>query len=344
MNISLIDYSSSKSSFTSDIDEKDDINNNTRRICDGNDRTLLDLIKLDDYTRCFLILSGYYIHGVNDSFIVKFLARLWQICLLLFGGIGFIWQVFIIGSHYWLNLYDLINSSNPNTLEVFLHCGELLITFIVPCLQVFSLIYGVYSIYTHKQMHQTINAEIALPLLQSCKRNALIFFIFMILLVISIDPIAMSRNFYTDIQADFDDKFLHQAGAYTYSLYAFNIFTSGLFFNLSLACYLSVMVFFISLVLKQINALQENIIKMIDNNTFTLTKYLDAKDNIITLRNGTYFSTELLTITAAINVIAFMFQLWSIHHYYLTKNITYKEMIFYSFTLFPFLLKGNYHY
>ena len=151
----------------------------------------------------------------------------------------------------------------------------------------------------------------------------------------------MSRNFYTDIQADFDDKFLHQAGAYTYSLYAFNIFTSGLFFNLSLACYLSVMVFFISLVLKQINALQENIIKMIDNNTFTLTKYLEAKDNIITLRNGTYFSTELLTITAAINVIAFMFQLWSIHHYYLTKNITYKEMIFYSFTLFPFLLKGK---
>jgi hypothetical protein len=155
--------------------------------------------------------------------------------------------------------------------------------------------------------HQAVNADIVLKQLALCKRNAMIFFICMVLLVIVIDPIFMTRNVYNDFD---DDDYLKKTGIPTYSNYAFSIFTGNLFLNLSVTCYLTVMMLFTSLSLKQINHLLMYVIKMIDTNTLVTDHYMDAKDKIISLKNGSYLSVQLLTITAAINVIAFMFSIW----------------------------------
>ena len=203
-------------------------------------------------------------------------------------------------------------------------------------MQVSSLIYGVYTVY--KQMrHQAVNADIVLKHLALCKRNAMIFFICIVLLVIVIDPIYMTRSVYNYFD---DDDYNKKTGIQTYSLFAFNVFTGNLFLSLSVTCYLTVMMLFTSLSLMQIRHLQEYVINMIDTNTLITDHYMDMKDKIISLKDGSYLSVQFLTITAAINVIAFMFNIWYNSYQYFESFISYGDMLFYDFSLLPFLLKG----
>jgi len=167
----------------------------------------------------------------------------------------------------------------------------------------------------------------------------------MALLVVTIDPFFMTKSIYPDIISSNNDDYNMKLGLRNYSAFVFNGFTTNLFLNLSVTCYLTVMLFLTSITLKQINTLQENIITMIQSNTLKSNKYIEIKEKIITLKNGSYFSTQLLTFTAGINIVCFMYQIWvSSYNYRINKSIGYKEMIFFDFTLLPLLLKGCHHY
>jgi len=157
----------------------------------------------------------------------------------------------------------------------------------------------------------------------------------MALLVITIDPFGMTRSTYKE----YDDDYLTKTGQQTYPLFAFNSLTF-LFLNLSVTCYLTVMLLFTSLSLMQIKTIQQNMIEMIDTNTLITDDYMDAKDEIMSLKNGSYLSAQLLTITAAINVVAFLFYMWLNSYHHISGAITYGEMILDDFFAFPYLLKG----
>ena len=179
----------------------------------------------------------------------------------------------------------------------------------------------------------------------------------------------MTHSFYENEYADYlDDGTLTEYGQQTYSLYVFNQITTGLFLNLSVACYLSVMMLFTSLTMMQINAIQDEVMTIVsvNSNSFDLNKYLEAKGKIVSLKRGSYFSTQLLTFTAAINLISFMFILWYYHYSFIKStssndddandddayvdHVTYSQMIIYDFYQLPYLLKGTiiiyycYHY
>ena len=176
----------------------------------------------------------------------------------------------------------------------------------------------------------------------------------MAVLVIAITPINMTRSYYEDEFVDYeDDGILTEVGEQTYSLYVFNRFASNLFFNLSVACYLSVVLLFTSLSMMHINAIQDEVMTVVSakSNSFDLNKYLEAKGRIVTLMRGSYFSTQLLTFTAAINIICFMSELWYYHYSFIKStssdaddafHVTYSDMIISDFYLLPFLLKGNF--
>jgi hypothetical protein len=159
----------------------------------------------------------------------------------------------------------------------------------------------------------------------------------MALLVITIDPFGMTRGNYKE----FDSDYLSKTGQQTYPLYAFSSFTNPLFLNLSVTCYLTVMLLFTSLSLMQIKTIQQHMIEMIDTNTLITDDCMDAKDEIMSLKNGSYLSAQLLTITAGINVVAFLFTMWYNSYNHISGAYTYGEMIFYDFRAFPYLLKGQ---
>ena len=338
MNIALL-HLNSNSNSNGDIENN--VNDNTIRIDNDNNRSLLDLIKEDRSLVMFLIVLGLYIDDDRNSRGIKILARLWQCCLLVSGGIGFMWATFIEGG-YWISyLHKTLSSSTPTSTDIFIGYGTVLGTFVVPLVQVASLMYGVYNVY--KQMkHQTVNVDIVSKHLASSKKTAIVFFICMALLVIAIDPIIITRSVYNDFN---DDYYLNKTAQKNYSLFSFCQLTTGLFYNLVITCYLTVMLFFTSVSLKQINTLQEYVIRMIDTDNLITDRYMDAKDMIMSLKNGYYLSTQLLTITAAINVIGFMFYMWLGSYYYNNLFFTLRDTLLYDFVQFPYLLKGdNYYY
>jgi hypothetical protein len=182
----------------------------------------------------------------------------------------------------------------------------------------------------------------------------------MALLVIAIIPTSMTHSYYeTEFGDNYEDGTSTEFGQQTYSLYVFSQFTGNLFANLAVACYLSVMLLFTSLTMMHINAIQDEVMTIVSANSssFDLTKYLEAKGKIVSLKKGSYFSTQLLTFTAAINIISFMFYIWSNHYSFIkstssngddayadddyVEHLTYSDMIINDFRLFPYLLKGS---
>ena len=108
---------------TSDIENN--INDSTiarssRRIDNDNNVTLLELVREDRNLLIFLMILGYYIHDNRNTLAIKILARTWQCCLLLFGGIGFIWTSFICGGYYIRTLHRYINSTTATQLQMFI--------------------------------------------------------------------------------------------------------------------------------------------------------------------------------------------------------------------------------
>jgi hypothetical protein len=314
------------------------MNDNTLRIGngDGNNGTLEDMIKEDRALVMFLMVLGLYIDDDRNSRGTKILARSWQCCLLVFGGIGFIWGTLIAGGYRISVLNKTLSVPTSSHIDKFIASGYVFIGFVVPLVQVTSLIYGVYNVY--KQMrHRTVNAAIVSKHLASCKRTAVVYFICMALLVITIDPFTMTRSTYKEYD---DDEYLTNTGQHTYPLFAFCQFTNNLFLNLSVTCYLTVMLLFTSLSLMQIKTIQQHMIEMIDTNTLITDDYMDAKDEIMSLKNGSYLSAQLLTITAGINVVAFLFFMWYNSYYHISGAYTYGDMILNDFVAFPYLLKG----
>jgi len=340
METQLIQFdSNNNSSINASTITSSNSNNNIRRI--GDDTTLLDLIRSDRSLVIFLLVLGFYIDDERNSYGVKIVARVWQASLLLFGGIGFCWLAFIEGGYNIAALYGVLTSSSSKSIDVFIQSGLVLYSFIVPLVQVASVIYGIKNV--HKHMDQPVNATIVSPLLASCKKSTLIYFVLMTVLVIVICPFIMTRSYY-----DADDGNL-----YSYSLYVFNQFTDDLFFNLSVACYLSVVLLFTSLTMMHINAIQDEMMAIVSakSSSFDLEKYLEAKGKIVSLKNTFYFSTQLLTFTAGINTISLIFMLWYGHYWFIHYTssddddywspITYSTMIINDLNLRPYLLKGN---
>ena len=182
---------------SSDINNSNDFSNSaihrsSQRI--GDDTTLNDLIRSDRSLVIFLMVLGFYIDDDRNTYAVKILARIWQASLLVFGGIGFCWFTFIFGGHDVANLYNSLTSSTSKGIGMFIYFGYVLAYFIVPIVQVGSLIYGITNLYKH--MDRPANAAIVSPLLASCKRSTVVYFTCMILLVITIEPIAMTRSWY----------------------------------------------------------------------------------------------------------------------------------------------------
>ena len=355
METQLIELSSNRLNSNSNSDSISiDINDDrsSRRIVD--DSTLQDLILNDRSLVIFLMFLGFYINDERNSYVVKIIARIWQACLLLFGAIGFCWRTFVYGGHNLVYLFDVMASSSSSTIRVFIRFGFVLHDFIVPLVQVAGLIYGINNVYS--RMDRPVTAIIVSPLLASCKRSAIIFFICMTILVIAINPISMTRSWYeTEVftNNNYDDGELSEFGDQTYSLYVFRRFTYSLFFNITVTCYLSVMLLFTTLTMMHINAIQKEVMTIVStvSNSFELSRYLEAKGKIVSLKNGSYFSIQLLAFTAAVNVIAFLFQLWYLH-YSVIKSVSgsndddayvnnYIGMIIYDLSLLPFLLKGN---
>ena len=167
----------------------------------------------------------------------------------------------------------------------------------------------------------------------------------MLLLAVTVDPFFMTYKHYKNFTAHYDDDdYLKKTGQQNYPLFVFNCFTTILFQNLLVTSYLTVMLFFVSVSINQIKSLQVYIINMIDTNTLVTDNYTDAKNRIISLKNGSYLSTQILFITATINLVCFMF-LVRLNRYNYTHStddnpFTYKEMIFNDFSNLPYLLKG----
>jgi len=321
-----------------DIENNVNNDNLIMRIGNDNNLTMEELIKEDKSLMLFFMILGLYIKDDSNSIGIKIIARSWQFCLLLFGCIGCIWNAFVQGITNITTLKEILSSPNSTRVDIFIGYGQVLDNFIVPLIQVLSLMYGVYIV--NKEMrHQIINIDLVSKHLASCKRVTGIFFIFMFLLTIIIDTLSMTRDSYDNFTISNNDDYLKKTGENTYPLYVFSTFTTFLFLNISVLCYLTVMMFFTSLTLKQIRDLQENLIKMIDTNTLITDHYMYLKEKIISLKSRSYLSALLLMITAAINVVCFMFDLWLGSYNYFNNIWSYEEMIVFDLSTFPFLLK-----
>ena len=100
------------------------------------------------------------------------------------------------------------------------------------------------------------------------------------------------------------------------------------------------MFFFIPLSLKHINVLQKSIIEMMNEDTFTSDKYFEKKEEITALRDTCYLSAELLAIVAGLNIVLLVFQVYVNYHFYEKGELNKDNMIYFTFTLLPFLFKG----
>ena len=110
MDIALMQLNTNSSNTKCNSNSNDIENNikdNTLRINNDNNRTLEEIIKEDRTLVLFLMVLGFYIDDDKNSIGIKILARSWQCCLLLFGGIGFVWTTFIE-----VCVYKVINDFN----------------------------------------------------------------------------------------------------------------------------------------------------------------------------------------------------------------------------------------
>jgi hypothetical protein len=77
---------------------------------------------------------------------------------------------------------------------------------------------------------------------------------------------------------------------------------------------------------------QERILEKTKSNTITFQSYKDEKKEITKLNNDTYWTIQIVTITAGLNAIIFVLMMWYWHYFYVITNdtFTYKDMIFFD--------------
>jgi len=318
----------------------DDDNNNNN---DSNEINLRKYLLQDHDNNKFLLLFltiiGYYIPQNNDTNTKKILARTWQIILLLLGGVGLIWHGFIFGISHIAKIKNLYDGDSVAS-GIFFHIVLLFFTLIVPLSQVFSLIYGLH-VYAKRKLDQNIDKKIIQDLLSQRINCTVIFFIIMSLIVIIIQPCGFSHKMYEADFADYDDNNLKEIGVQTFSLYVLHEFFV-LFYNFAITCYLTTLILFTSLTLHEIKLRQERILEKTKSNTITFQSYKDEKKEITKLNNDSFWTIQIVTITAGLNAIIFVLMMWYWHYFYVITDdtFTYKDMIFFDFKLAPFLLKG----
>ena len=325
-----------------DIESND--NDNVLNRIEDDDVTLWDVVMDDKYLMLFLKINGFiYKADERDTLSLRILTRIWQSLLLVFGGLGLCWLVFDIGGYHIVSLFQQYTTPNSVTsTEVFITFGDVLADFLVPLLQACSLFYGIYNVT--KQMKQQVNRLVTKNLLISCKRDALIFFISMTLLIIIINPLDISHSKY---ESSFVGKenLKKTFGEPTYSLFVLS-HVSILIFNMAITCYLSVVMLFMSLTINSIILKQQSIIDSVEENRLSPALYMLQKEKIMGLQNESYYSSQLMTLSACLNVFLFLFRLWYFHYQYSTysnQGYTYETMIIDYFKLLPFLLKGTFN-
>ena len=304
------------------------------------DLCLFDVLKSDSSLMIFLAIIGFYCPCDNDNYAFSIIARLWQVVILIFGSIGLVWQL-LFGVLKVKRLFILLTNATTS-LDLCIAFFTVINDFIVPFTQAASLIYGIRIIKT--KLKQTVDFEITKKLLQSAKRDAVIFFIVMALCVVVIDPFEVYTP--TEYQAgyvDYDDGYLIKTGLNTYPSYVFCILTTGFALNFLITCYLTLIMMFLSLFLKQVQLSQRNLISAVENNNLTLTMYRKERDKIDEFQSSSNFATKLLFLTSAINLVALIFFLWFNHYLFINDNeqvSSYGSMVVEDFALLPFYLKG----
>ena len=234
-----------------------------------------EIFQSDRFLTTLFMFLGYYKYDKKHHIVIRSLALGWQFALLLFGSIGFCYQLTLGFVSIRISSTHLLSS-----------IGNILYVCIIPILQVGGLMYSLYM-FT-QQMKQPCKINIMSGLLPLIKRDACIFFISMALLVITINPININIISY---DAFYDTQFILR----TYSLFVFQQVTL-MVFNLAITCYLTVALIFISLVLYQVKSLQEDVINAIDSNALTCNQYAQKKAEIIHLQTESNLSLQIVTI------------------------------------------------
>lgn len=299
------------------------ISNNIARI---NDYCMLDIIKADKSLKIFFIFNGYYNYEESDHIAIRISAISWQIILLTLGAIGFILQAFWLGGLTLANLCNTNYSSSENKNELFFQVTNTIYTFLVPILQVGSLIYGTCNI--KRQLRQSVDSVIATNLLSSYQLQVYFYYISMAMLVVIINPLNINKSVYPEYQG---------FGIKTYSIFVFQQ-VSLLFFNLAVTSYLVLMLLFTLLTLGQVKLLLKDTNSSIDNNSLTCNDYFVTKEKLKYLKKESNLSIQILTISAGCNAIIFVFQLFvNNSNEYLVP--TYSDIILANVHMIPYILK-----
>lgn len=289
------------------------------------------------YLLMFLTIIGYYLPHQDDSKTKMILARVYQGILLICGCVGLIWHAFIFGLSHIAPIKHLKNG-DPLSSNIFFNVVLLFFTFFVPILQVTSLIYGVH-VYVKRKLDQSFDDSIKDLLLKRAKYTA-VFFISMSMIVIIIQPCGFSKRIYNADFANYDDNELNEIGVQTFSLYVLHEFFV-MIYNFSVTCFLSTLMLFTSLTLHEIKLRQDSILKSTKNNSITYSSYMEQKNMITKLNGDSFYTVQIITVTAGLNAIMFILMMWYWNYYYevTDDSFKYKDMIFFDFKLAPFLLK-----
>jgi len=225
----------------------------TRRVLDSEDISLWALIYEDYHLCAFLKFTGYYIsYDYRDHIVIRIITKIWQISLFTLAAIGFFWDIVGYGSLALKLTFKQLNTSFVNEM---INLSYVCYDFIVPILQVASLFYSLYNLKTLSL--SVINASQTSKQIAECKRDIYIYFVIMSLLVLIIDLLPLNKQYFEQYDDDYYSKI---EGTESYSSWLFSTATTGLFFNFGITSYLSVVMFFKSLLIKQISSLQEQII------------------------------------------------------------------------------------
>lgn len=256
---------------------------------DDDDDSLFVILKKGKVIMNFLQITGVnLITNDNDHIIWRLLARIWQISLLLLGGINFVWETFVFGSYNAETLNQALLPSNDDatSLSVFVDVGELFFGMIVPILQVFSLMYGVYHV-RKVQLHKPVNSIVISKLLPRSCRDAIIFYTSMALASVIFNSITITPIQYDANYGGYDDGYLKRVGLQSYPLYS--LFASTcLFYNLANAGYLSIVMMFVSLEFKEAILILLETIDLIEKDQLGGEKYMKLKTKVLKIRDDSY--------------------------------------------------------
>jgi len=307
-----------------------DIENNIKRI---DDVSLWEYLYYDVAIMRFFKITGFHYEvDIRDSMIWIVLAKIWLALLLIGGSIGFTWQTFIVGGNSILSLGRGIVAS----IDIFIGVGNVLRFFVTHILQVSSTCYSLY--YAKNQLNQSVSRSMMSSILPSCKSNTFMFLFTMVLIVITIDPSVINESGY---EAYINASSTNTSLDTNYRLYCFN-FVTNMIYNLAATLYLSVVVLFTIISLKQVQSLQHDMIHSLDQEVLSTEQYSTIKEKIILLQKESYYSTQVITLVAGFDIIIEMFELW-INYYnyqnYSDEGFTYGEMLRYDFRTLPFYLK-----